>query len=351
MTFVWVLRDKGSEWRTIRRVLEAGRAPFTPLIEAVREPYQPQRGGTPRDPLAVLAELGEKVRPLTNSGRVWVDLGHLIGLFSANDVGQLHELVRSNAGLLTQNVTPVIRTSSPGPVVEACLRWAHQEASGVCLRVEGTTHLREKSATVASLAKASGLKDSELDLIFDAQDLPRALSYEELEIALPLSQTARTWSVVAGTFPASITDLSPDLYVHKLDRDEWTAWNEEIAHGRLHRLPDYGDYATQPATYSLSPAFPGSPSVRYTIGEHYVVLRGRGSASGKKLDYGQYVGHAIYLRQQDYFAEVCRTPGDDYVERIASRVLNTGTPTTWRIASFERHINVVATQVAHVLGA
>ena len=346
--FVWALRDKGSEWRTIRRFLDVGKLPFIPLIEAVREPYQPQRGGTPRDPLTVLAELGEKVRSVTSSGRVWVDLGHLVGLFSANDVARFHELVRSNAGLLTQNVTPVVRTSSPGPIVEASLRWAHQEGSGICIRVEGPTHLREKAGIVASLAAASGLKDSELDLIFDAQDLPRALSYEELELTLPLTQTARSWSVVAGRFPASITHLSPDDYVHRLDRDEWTAWNDEIAHGRLHRQPDYGDYATQPAIYSPSPAYAGSPSVRYTIGEQYVVLRGRGSASGRKLDYGQYVGHAIYLRQQDYFGEVCRTAGDEYVDRIASRELNTGTPMTWRIASFDRHISVVAAQVARV---
>lgn len=349
--FVWAMRDKGSEWRAMRRFLEAGRLPFSPLVEAVCEPYLTRSGESAKSPVEVVDALGGKVAPLTDSGRAWVDLGHLTRLFSASDVSKLHRVVRQASGLSIHLVTPVVHTSSPGEVVEAVLAWAREERSGICIRVDGGTHLSQKAVEVRTIVTESGLGGADIDLILDAQDLPRAISYETLRDAFPISQGARTWAVVAGTFPPSITDMSPEIYQHTRDRDEWLAWREEITQSGHGRLPIYGDYATQPALYTPSPPFPGSPSVRYTTGEHYVVLRGRGSSGSIGPDYTQYVGHARYLSQQPYFCDVVTTGGDAYARRIASGAHGTGNLTTWRVASLERHLSVVAAQVAQFVPA
>src|SRR3989454_702476 len=340
------MRDKGSEWITMRRFLEAGRLPFTPLVEAVCEPYLTGTGGSLKSPVEVLEALGNKVAPLTDSGRAWIDLGHLTRLFSASDVSKLHRVVRKTSGLATHLVTPVVRTSSPGEVVEAVFAWAREERSGICIRVDGGTHLSQKARQVTTIVKESRLREGDIDLVFDAQDLPRAVSHEALSDAFPIGQGARTWTVLAGTFPPSITAMSPDVYQHIRDRDEWLAWREEITQSGSGRTPIYGDYATQPALYTPSPPFPGSPSVRYTTGERYVVLRGRGGSGSRGPDYTQYVGHALYLTQQQYFCDVVTTGGDAYVQQIASRTYGTGNLTTWRVASLQRHLSVVAAQVA-----
>jgi len=348
MTFIWVMRDKGSEWRTLRRFLASGRLPFSPLIEAVCEPYFAREDSSPKSPVAVLRTFGEKLGPLTDSGRVWVDLGHLLRLFSAADVGRFHKVVRQNIGLATHLATPIIRSSSPPEVVDAVFRWAHQEGAGIGVRIEGAQHLRDKAAFAREILKSSGLPGSEIDLFFDAQDLPRAASYEQFQDLFPLTLTARTWAVLGGAFPASITEMSPETFEHFLDRDEWDAWKEEIGGKGLRRIPLYGDYATQPALYSPSPSFPGSPSLRYTAERRFVLLRGRGGVRGQGIDYRQYIGHAIHLIKQPYFREVCPTPADEYVQLIASRTHGTGNMTTWRVASLQRHLTLVATQVAQV---
>jgi hypothetical protein len=183
---------------------------------------------------------------------------------------------------------------------------------------------------------------SEIDLIVDAQDLPRAVSHEQLRAHFPVSASSRTFAVVAGSFPAQITSLNPDIYEHRLDRGEWSTWKEEVAGANGDRVPVYGDYATQAATYAPSPGFPGSPSIRYTTADGYVVIRGRRGRVQDGIDYSQYIGHARYLRDRPYFAVPTLTLGDEYVLRIATEGNGSGNATTWRIASLQRHLELVA---------
>lgn len=47
--FIWVARDKGSEWKALAALQGKGTMPAIPLIEAVCEPFLPQRNkGGPR---------------------------------------------------------------------------------------------------------------------------------------------------------------------------------------------------------------------------------------------------------------------------------------------------------------
>ena len=344
--YIWVMRDKGSEWQALGRFSERGSLPFVPLIEAVREPFMPTRGRLPGDPATVMAKLNSRVEAVAHSTRVWIDLGNLVGAFSAHDVLEMLRIVHRLDSRAATHAIPVVRASSPPPVVEALVHVARTQRSGLCIRVDGVTHLGSKAEVVAYLALQSGIDASEIDFVVDAQDLPRVASHDELRDTFPLFETARTFAVVAGTFPPSITDLSPEHYVHRLERGEWGAWRQEMQQPTAWRRPAYGDFATQPAVYAPSPPFPGSPSVRYTTAEQFVVLRGRAGASGIGTDYGQFIGHARYLRQQPFYREVVETPTDAYIERIASGEHRTGNLTTWRVASLERHLMVVARQVA-----
>lgn len=183
--------------------------------------------------------------------------------------------------------------------------------------MDGVTHLREKAKQVVAVAKSSGLKDSDIDLIVDAQDLPRAVSYKDMESSLPMSQNARTWTVLfqlLGWVGAPITATSP------------------------HSPPCIP--SRRPTLEVLRFVIPRAKSLSS--------FRGRGSSSRKRLDFGQYVGHAIYLVQQEFFRDVCNTGGDEYVDFLASRIHGTGNMTTWRVASLQRHVGVVAAQLARI---
>jgi hypothetical protein len=344
--FVWAMRDKSSEWRAMESFLRAGALPFSPLVEAVCEPFMARRGHVPVNPDTAMRRLGHRIASLKDSGRVWVDLGHLERIFSSNDVVEMMRVLRQNPELAHHLVVPVIRTSMQRPVIDAAIEWAQSQGSGVCIRVDGLTGLTGKIRLVSDITAESRLPDDAIDLILDAQDLPLAVSHDEMRGAFPLTHSARTWVVLAGSFPTSITDMTPDEYEHHRDRGEWTAWREEIELPGDWRRPIFGDYATQPAIYTPSPAFPGSPTVRYSAAEEYIILRGRAGYGSVGTDYSQFIGHARFLLQQPYYCSVTRTRGDDYIEKIASGGVKTGNLTTWRVASLQRHLGVVAAQVA-----
>lgn len=346
--FVWVMRDKGSEWRAVSTFVRQGALPFVPLVEAVCEPYLPRDGEIPADPVSVMQELGARLMHVATFGRAWVDLGHLIRTHSEADVAELHSIVRTATKASQRAIVPVIRATSPDPVVEAVTRWAFEAQCGLCIRMDGTTHLKQKAAHMQDIATSSGLPMSAIDFVVDAQDLPRAVSHEALRDALPLVDTCREWIHVAGSFPSSITSLTVADYEHRIERAEWSAWREEVLLDVSGRRPQFGDFATQPAIYAPSSSFPGSPSVRYTCEDEYIVLRGRGGSASRSADYKQYIGHARFLQTRPYFRRTVETLGDDYVDRIATGLHRTGNLTTWRVASLQRHIQLVAVQTEAV---
>jgi len=345
--YTWVFRDKGSEWRAISRLQMMGHASFRPLVEAACEPLMPRLKSTAKTPQQTMIALGSKLQGLALRGSVWVDLSNLSHLFGPSDRAQLSGVLRTALGSDAAGVTPVIRTSSDILEIEAAILWARSVGSGLAIRIDGLTSVDEKARTVAAIAKESQLPMEMIDLIADAQDLPLAVTHEELVNAFPLSQEARCWTLVAGSFPRAITHLSPAIYEHNLARAEWDTYQKEVQQDVSWRRPEYGDYATQPAIYAPSPPFRASPSVRYTSGSGFVVLRGTG---GKGSDFSQYIGHARFLQGQAYFGDICRGEAESYVGRIASGSHGTGNATTWRIASLQRHVEVASVQVGALPG-
>lgn len=346
--FVWVLRDKGSEWRAATSLQLTGAVQFRPLVEAVCEPMLPRPNAKSKTPQETMIALGRKLGSLATSQPVWIDLGNLRHMFESRDVARLADILRTALGPGTSVVTPVIRTSAEQAEIDTAISWAQDTGSGLCIRIDGLTNMSEKAKVAADLAMASELPDRMIDLIADAQDLPRVVTHEMLADAFPLSQSGRHWVLIAGSFPDAITHLRPDEYEHFIERSEWTTYEEEMEHKAQWRQPHYGDYATQPALYAPSPPFQPSPSVRYTLGNQFVILRGRG---GKESDFGQYIGHARFLQGQQYFGEVCRGEAEEYVRRIATGTRGTGNATTWRIASLQRHVAVASAQVEALVRA
>jgi hypothetical protein len=338
---ICVLRDKGSEWQAIGQMLQAGGMPVQPVIEAVCEPFIPRRGRKTPSPKYIASALAGRLSALATAGVVRVDCANLLHMLSPFDVAEFMSVVRHCLGLHAHQIVPVVRTNAPQPVVDEAIAWARAYDCGLCIRTDGLSRLAELSARVDTLLSESRLVDGMIDLITDAQDLPRLNEFPALAAAFPIATRARLWAVVAGTFPASITDLSPEKYEHTLDRDEWQVYEEEVARELNYEPPAYGDYATQAAIYKPSPAFPASPTVRYTTERGFTVIRGR---RRKNLSYEQYIGHARFLKATSYFEEITVTAGDKYVREIAKGTNGTGNPTTWRVASILRHIEMVKAQ-------
>ncbi len=129
--FVWVMRDKGSEWRTALQRAGTEQLRFIPLVEAVCERFLPQQDKAAPVPTAVIDRLAGLIVRLTDHGPCWVDLTNLLQIFSANDVAEMHRRLRTSTGLAAHLVVPVVRTSSPSTLIDAAFTWAHEHGSGL----------------------------------------------------------------------------------------------------------------------------------------------------------------------------------------------------------------------------
>lgn len=227
--YVWVLRDKGSEWRAVSSLLRDGPRTFYPLVEAVCEPFIAGRETPAKSPVEVMQRLGGRLQLLAESGFVSADLGNLRQMFSARDRIEMLRLLRRAVGSKNHAVVPVVRCSDEPEFVDAACRTALEAETGLCIRVDGLTNADEKARVVSEIVDRSGIPENLIDFVAHAQDLPRLLSHEEIVAMFPIALRARSWTVVAGTFPPSITHLSPDDYEHHLERSDGsctqTSWS------------------------------------------------------------------------------------------------------------------------------
>ena len=109
--YVWVLRDKGSEWRAVSSLLREGPRTFYPLVEAVCEPFIATRSAPAKSPVEVMQKLGARLQVLAEAGAASVDLGNLRQMFSARDRIEMLRLLRRAIGPKHHAVVPVVRSS------------------------------------------------------------------------------------------------------------------------------------------------------------------------------------------------------------------------------------------------
>jgi hypothetical protein len=89
-----------------------------------------------------------------------------------------------------------------------------------------------------------------------------------------------------------------------------------------------------------------SASVRYTIEEEYVVLRGEGVLNESGPGYGQWNAWAALLIERPEFFGQAFSAGDQYIVEHATDSRSTGSAQSWLQAGFSHHLTATALQVA-----
>lgn len=341
--YLYVARDKASEWRAIQGLSSPRGLPCAVLVEAVCEPLRRAGKTLSSAPDAVVTRLATRVGALGSSNWVAADLDNLLLDLSAADVAMLVPLLGRFAPMGVLTPLPVVRTSTPGVVRAATYDLARRLGRGLVIRVDGVNQLEQRSIAVASIAKEAGVPPHQIDVVVDAQNTPRFIPIDVLHDSIDLIGSCRSWTFLSGTFPAGVTHLTPKILLHRLDRAEWDTYQAQVLTLGRRRVPHFGDFATQSAVYSPSDPFRPSPSVRYTTADGYLVLRGKRDApEGHK----QFIGHARVLVTLPEFAAVTEGSAEAYVRWIATGANGTGNGTTWRIASLQRHVTLAVAQEA-----
>jgi hypothetical protein len=241
-------------------------------------------------------------------------------------------------------VTPL----RPAPeFVDALRREIQRDGRGVCLRIRlGEAAMQSCWAAIATVLDRLRVNMNEVDLVIDGGVVGSELSLVSLTPQLGELAAWRSWTFIAGSFPKDLQGL--DLGSNLLPRTEWRNWQTWGIEAAQRRLPRFGDFTIQWASYEEPPeASNPSASIRYTTVEGSLVMRGEAlRAPDRTTRYEQYPANAELLCARPEFCDEGYSYGDQYIWAMATRrIRTTGSPMTWLLAGINHHMTLIVRQL------
>jgi len=357
--YVPILRWKAAEREGLEKISDEQKKFITPVIEVIMpQPARVKKDGTGKTPEELLTEsietlkqklpkIPEEILKYWGKGPIFIDLSlidislRVDGLKKILSEGRIRELY----------LIPVIALNSSSHIQNAYISLAKENAKGLGLRLfKSNFNSAPLIADINSFLTLSELKHQEIDLLVDLQITDgQCLRLAEIIEQIPNIHDWRTFTVISGSFPKDLTNFLPDL--HKIDRQDWNNWFNQINSNGLKRKPSFGDYTIQHPIYSEpSPGMNPSASIRYTLSDKYMIMRGEGLRGEKSKGFAQYPANAQLLSQQQEFFGEDFSFGDAYIVEKGKDIntKETGTPRTWLRAGINHHLACVISQIANL---
>ena len=352
-TYTPVLRAKASEWKALEALTPGVRQRIAPILEFIphwKTPGANTTGGkrrAPQTPEEYVARMLDSSLAATPAGRqsfVYFGLADPSGIWSRIDLwSEFAARIPNNV-----RVVPLADLSS----------FARAASFPALARARGEFGLRiavvdvgpDLSRRIMATVGATGLSASAVHMIVDLKNAPAAMSHTHIRTALGNADQFASVVVVAGVFPADLTQYQPGITPEP--RSEWIAWwREHAATPHAERMLSFGDYTTQCAHYQPSPEVPGSVSLRYTIDDAVLVFRGRQSNNGSGLGHDQMHGHCRLLVRRPEFDGQAFSWGDQRIACWTDPANGTGNAAQWRVASIVHHVTHVVAQLQDPTGS
>ena len=245
------------------------------------------------------------------------------------------------------DVVPVLRLGSPPEMVQA---YSQHTSRGVVFRIRlpdfnDPVQLRDG---LNVLRRALGIGRSRIDVIIDYGAQTGAgtiVGMARVHVdQIPSVESYRSLTLVAGSFPNSISDLDSGRNAswHELPRSEWTAYKQIIEHPDLIvRTPQFGDYGPRGPSFPTT-KFAGSPNLRYATDAEWHVRRGR---HRKNRDMHRICRE---LLENGYYYGNEWSEGDAAIEQCASEEIGPGGGEQWTQWAVNHHIETVVEQLTNL---
>jgi hypothetical protein len=337
--YVPVMRTKGAELAALRTLQPKLRSLITPLLEFPPRLAQECRA------LAQLEAATERIAlHLAGwSGRsVFVDTD-ILGRTEPSVTAHLASSL-ARAGIRPVMVAS-LKTGPGSSYTRSILAVLERHGSGICLRISSEElRLTSVEMMIRECLRRYGASPAMVDLIVDRRGVQSdSYTFSDFASRIPSIDSWGSLTVIAGSFPKDLSRLARGE-THRLARHEWVQW-QALASWKGRR-PAFGDYTIQHPYFSEPPAFPNvSASVRYTLEDEFLVMRGEGVLNEGSPGYAQYNGWAqLLVDRPDYFGREF-SAGDRYISERSINRDSTGTPRTWLQAAFSHHLTTTALQV------
>ncbi|MDD5573492.1 MAG: beta family protein, partial [Candidatus Hydrothermia bacterium] len=249
-------------------------------------------------------------------------------------------------------IIPVVGFASDAQTRQIAVDIAKETGNGLCLRITESNFNKTLASDIEAFIGKHGLDVKNVDLVVDFKIVDEQTSPDLLcrRINLiPHIEEWRTFTVASGAFPPDLSQFEKHNQ-YEISRLDWALWCKLKS---LKRRPSFADYAIQHPIYlPRSSASNPSASIRYTLEDHWVVIRGEGLRNPKGAGFKQYPALAqILVNQKDIFKGESFSFGDSYIAEKGKDIntKNTGNPKTWLEAGINHHLTLAARQVASAL--
>lgn len=359
--YVPILRWRAAEKGALLKLKEEHKSLVTPLIEFIMPQSNSDGEKTPKELLQESIEkFSENLSGIANQvvkywGRntVFVDVQLIDGSIRAETLKKILEHGKQLDIFMIPVITviPVVGFESDSQTRRVAVEFAKQSGHGLCLRITDS-NFKEKSLSgdIENFLRENRIAAKDIDMLIDFKAVNEKTSVDTLVEkinAIPNLGGWRTFTVAGGAFPQDLSHLEKHNQ-HDIPRSDWTIWRNLT--GKLKRQPSFADYTVQypiylPQTSASNP----SASIRYSLEEKWVIVRGEGLRNPKGAGFKQYPAQAqILANQRDVFKGENFSVGDAYIAEKAKDIntKKTGNPKTWLEAGINHHVSLVADQIS-----
>jgi len=242
-------------------------------------------------------------------------------------------------------VTPVVRLGDPGLAHEDAAAIHTDWAGGVAIRL-GPEDLDEEpedlGAALDALLARLRITRGEVDLVLDVGAVDGELGVRAgsrlLGDAIRELAEIDAWRTIisaSGAFPADLSGLQP-WTMGEPARYDAALFDHLRQRRRIPRIPTYGDYAVAHPFLPTGPAFPPAPSLRYTVADKWLTLKGR---RNDPRGHDQFYDICDMVAGHPEFVGVALGLADARI--AASRQEGPGNASTWREIGTTHHLDYV----------
>lgn len=365
--YIPILRWKAAEKGALQNLKSEHKSYITPLIEFIMPQPKNQAGEkTSKDPKDLLQEsIGIFKKNLPNIAAnilkhwgqeaIFLDVQLIDSSIRADSLGKiLDDGSKADIFMIPViTIIPVIGFESDIQTRQVAVNFAKKSKNGLCLRITDSNFSEITLAQdINNFVTKNDLKIEDIDLLIDFKIIDEKMSCESLikKINLiPHPNKWRTFIVASGAFPKDLSHLEKHNQ-HYISRADWSTWTQLIQ--KLKRRPSFADYAIQYPIYSpQNSASNPSASIRYTVEDNWVIVRGEGLRNPKGAGFKQYPAQAqILASQKKIFKGENFSFGDSYIDEKAKDIntKKTGNPKTWLEAGINHHLSLVADQISNL---
>lgn len=162
---------------------------------------------------------------------------------------------------------------------------------------------------------------------------------------LPHLTSWRTLTLAASAFPTNLGGIQGSALI---ERSEWQGWRALYdQRNALIRMAAFADYVIQSphALDGYDPRYmPMSPAIRYTLDQHWWILRGQSSKRARmSTQYPQLAAQLV--AQQPPFFGAAHCAGCNGAASCAAAAPGFGSPEAWRRIGTQHHLVLASVQV------